>query len=64
MYIYIEPIVAPEEGDLLTVSCEECGASYELPVDTWLDISISGTVACECGNFIRIKYPPLEEAIH
>lgn len=61
MYIYIEPIIAPEEDELLDVSCDECGATYTLPIETWLDISINGYVPCECGNDMKIHYPPLEE---
>lgn len=65
MYIYIgSDNVAPVDEVLLSVTCQECGVSYELPVSTWLDISITGYVPCECGNDMKINYPPLEERIY
>jgi len=65
MYIYIDSDdkVAPlVEGEiLLTVTCDNCGDSYTLPISDWMDIAINGYVPCECGADIKVNYPPLEE---
>ena len=68
MYIYIDgnDKVAPleTEEDLLSVTCDNCGDTYTLPIEDWVDIAINGYVPCECGSDIRIPYPPLEERIY